>query len=103
MDSVYFEGVPDITTGTIWGLNGVVSLVAPVAAVEAAVMRQQTKADKAEAAKSVSKIPQEQLEISRRYLAASRTDPSLRVAGTGKSSKKEPVFMMPRSSRRRRV
>ena len=101
MDSIYFEGVPEITTGTIRGLSGTASLIAPVAAVEAAVMRQQTKSDTKEVAKSVSKIPQEQLEISRRYLYASRADPSLKVAGTGKT-KQEPVFMMPRSTRRRR-
>ena len=105
MSSLDFEGVVDSVTGTIWGLNGVVSLIAPIAAVETAVIRQQKQDETAAAAKSVSKIPQERAEISRKYAAVARADPSLRVAGSGSKSKKsdrEQVFLMPRSSRRKR-
>lgn len=106
MSSLDFEGVVDSITGTIWGLNGVVSLISPVAAVETAVIRQQKQDETASAAKSISKIPQERVEISQKYAAASRADPSLRVAGSGSKSKKSDrsqVFLMPRSGRRKRL
>ena len=105
MSSLDFEGVIDTVNGSIWGLNGLTYLVAPVAAVEAAVIKQQKQDETAAAAKSASKIPQERVEISQKYAAASRADPSLRVAGSGSKSKKsdrEQVFLMPRSSRRKR-
>lgn len=99
------EGIEDCVTGTIWGLDGVVSLISPITAVETAVIRQQKKDDTAAAAKSIAKIPQERAEISRKYAVVARADPSLRVAGSGSKSKKsdrEPVFLMPRSGRRKR-